>query len=176
MVKIRPMSRGRAHLRLSALLLGISIGVAVAPALAQADDESSSKEPAKKSMALVKVEIKLENGTVIKHRGQLLEWGEDSSVLLDGEGHSHAVLLTVNKQDKAGKKLSVKVGYNRDSSPVIAPFTYETAAKKREIIRSDDGLALAITVTPKSVAPDKKPKREDEIEGPKDPNDPLDGL
>lgn len=164
----------RSGLLLAAMLAG---GVGVAPAAATAAGSKKKDEGAKaRSMALVKVEIKLESGDIVRNKGELVEWDEDATVVFDGAGHSHAVQVHVHKNDDKGKRLAVKMGYSRDSNPVIAPFAYETAAKKREIIHSDGGLALAITIIPKKVKPQEKPRRDDSIEGPDDPNDPLGGI
>jgi hypothetical protein len=127
-----------------------------------------------KEMAFVKVEVRLESGKVLKHPGEYLGWDEDGTVTLDGEGHAHAVEVRAHKVGD-GKKLEVRVSYLRDSQRVIAPITLDTKPARRELLHADDGLALAITVTPKKVDTSKK-KRDESIDGPENPDDPLDGL
>lgn len=163
----------RSRLFVPFLMLALAAPVAASAAGPEPTPVAEKDKKKTKSMALVKVEIRLENGKVVKSTGNLLDWNEEGFVVFDGEGQNHNVTMTPKKD---GNKLRIKIAYTRDGTAIIAPFTYETAPKKREILRSDDGLALAITVTPKNVKPDEKPKRDDSIEGPEDPDDPLGGL
>ncbi len=164
--------------RLGILLSAVLLGAALTPSAVDASSNAKSKDEGEKArlMALVKVEIKLENGKIVRHAGELVEWDEDATVVFDGGGHSHALSLHLHPKDDKAKKISVKMAYDRDSSPVLAPFTFDTRARKREIIQSDGGLALAITITPKKAKPQENKRRDDSIDGPSDPNDPLDGL
>lgn len=127
-------------------------------------------------MALVKVEIKLENGKIVRHSGEIVDWDQDASVVFDGGGHSHQVNLHLHPKDDRAKKIEVRMAYERDATLVLAPFSFETKARKREVIQSDGGLALAVTITPKKVKPEENKRRDDSLDGPTDPNDPLDGL
>ncbi len=164
----------RLGILLSAMLLGAA--VPAADAAAAAGSKAGREGEKARLMALVKVEIRLENGKIVRHSGELVDWDQDASVVFDGGGHSHQVNLHLHPKDDKAKKIEVKMAYDRDSSPVLAPFSFETRARKREVIQSDGGLALAITITPKKAKPEEKKRRDDSIEGPEDPDDPLGGL
>lgn len=145
-------------------------GLASSPATAA----EGVAEQQTKLIATVKVEIKQESGKVIKTEPRTIEWDEQNNVRLESDGHVHDVSLQVRKQDDAAKKLSITMAYELDGDPVIAPFEFDTTAKKREIVRTDGGVALAITVTPKRVKIEA-PKKRDKLEG-GDADEPLDGL
>ena len=161
--------------RTLARALWLASALLLAPHVTSLASAEPSKEDQAKVKPSIKVELKLEDGQVLQKAGQIGDWGQDLAVVLDAKGHSHAVSIKVSKADAKGDKLKVELSYKRDSTPVIAPFTYDTKPRKRDIIRTDGGLAIAVTVTPKKVTP-KGRSRDDSVEKPKDPDDPLDGL
>jgi len=156
----------------NALLGSILCATGVVPAHAAASEPVAEQQT--KLVAMVKVEIKQQSGKVVKTEPRAIEWDEESNVRLESDGHVHDVSLQIRKQDDAAKKLNVTMADEFDGEPVIAPFAFDTTAKKREIIRTDGGIALAITVTPKRVKVEA-PKKRDKIEG-SDSDQPLDGL
>lgn len=131
--------------------------------------------PKPRKMAHVKVEIQQEDGEVVTHPGELVEWNEDASIAFKGGGHSHVVSVKAKRVD--AKKLEVTFGYARDGKAIIEGFVYDTEPKKREILRTDGDIALAVTVTPKTVKPkDKKRKEKDRVKPGEDTEDPIGGL
>ena len=84
--------------------------------------------------------------------------------------------LRLDRQGNS-KKVSVTVAYNRGGEDIIAPYEFDAKVKKREVLRIEGNLAIAVTITPKKAAPpkaeeDDKPKLD--VSG--DPDDPLAGL
>ena len=125
----------------------------------------------------VRVEIKLPRA-MLKSKYQRLDWDQPGAVELTRGDVTHHVDVTVKKRDGNGKKLTLTLSYEQDGEPVIAPFTFDTRAKKREIFSTDGGIALAVTVRPKQVtveSEDHSRDEEDQIEG-HESDDPLDGL
>jgi hypothetical protein len=154
---------------ISIVLLGALVNAA--PATASSSQVAQGDKKAR-SMALVKIEVRLEDGGVVKNKGDLLKWNNKGTVVFDGQGQTHSFEITPRHN---GDKLSIKIGYSRNGEPIFAPFDYETGPNQRELLEIDDGLSLAITVTPKKVDSKSKPKRDDSIEGPED-DDPLGGI
>jgi hypothetical protein len=158
--------------------MGLSLGLALAiPVWSTMSQAHAAAESDSKLVATIKVEIRQADGTVLKGEPQTVDWDQDSTINVQAGEHTHAVALTVRKRDDKGTKLGVTVAYRLDGNPIIAPFDYETKAKKREIVRTDGGIALAITVTPKvvKVPPPSPPKDEHDLDLP-DGDDPLAGL
>ncbi len=132
-----------------------------------------------KVVADIKVEIRQESGKVIKDAFQL-DWSEDGTHSIESEGTQHDVELRVDRDGNA-KSASVTLAYARGGEDIIAPYTFDVKLKKREVVRIEGGLAIAVTVTPKKVAaaadPDKGKKKKPKLDpGDDDPNDPLGGL
>lgn len=123
----------------------------------------------------VRVEIKLPRAT-LKSKYQRLDWDQPGAVEITRKDVVHTVDVTVHKRDDNGRKLTLTLSYEQDGVAVIAPFTFDTRAKKREIFSTDGGIALAVTVRPQQVAiEDGTRDEEDQIEG-HESDDPLDGL
>lgn len=141
------------HRLLSAAFLAAAMAMPGVP-MAQADDQIPAAV-AVVEVAIVKVEVKLESGKVIKHDGVLFEWGDEGNVVLKYDDHTHDVALKVDRPDENGKKIDLTVGYSRDGTLVITPQQVSTEAKKREVIRIEGGAAIALTVTPKKVKLDE---------------------
>lgn len=156
--------------------MAVTLGLAAAPASAAAPAPMAAESAeGAKQVANVKIEIRQESGKVIKGSTEL-EWNEDGSLSIEQDGTKHKVKLRVEREGKS-KKLNVTVAYTRGGEDIIAPYAFDTKVKKREVVRIEGNLALAVTVIPKKVTP-KKDKGEDkpklDISG--DPDDPLAGL
>jgi hypothetical protein len=136
--------------------------------------DAPAGESATRQVAQVAVEIKQETGQVAKNTAQL-EWNEESAVVFEGAEHKHDVSVKLVRREGNSKKVSVTVAYKRDGQAVIAPHTFDTTVKKREVIRIEGGLAIALTVTPKTIKLEPPKKKEPDVDlG--DGNDPLSGL
>ncbi|MEM6990637.1 MAG: hypothetical protein AAF721_09075 [Myxococcota bacterium] len=169
------------RVRVAALTTAIgALGLTVAapqPAAAQAEKTDKTF----KQVAHVKVEIKQESGKVVKSNGTV-DWGSDGRIELAGDKHKHAVLLKIERTEDAASKVSITLGYDQDGESVIAPYTFDTKVKKREVIQIEGGIAIALQVTPKKVAVDAPPpeetpsEREEKLEIGGDNDDPLGGL
>ena len=175
---------------LRAAILAVAIALPSAPATSHAADRTADAIPQSMAIvevAIVKVEVKLESGKVIKHDGVLFEWGDEGNVVLKYDDHTHDVALKVDRPDENGKAISLTVGYARDGEAIIAPQTVATEAKKREVIRIEGGSAIALTVTPKKVKLDEngnpvepippdepKPKEKEKPKAPDQPAPPPD--
>lgn len=167
---------GREFLRFGAVVLGIGVSLGVVHADATAAEENTEATPRTKQVALVKIEIKQPTGNVVKNEGDLVEWNEDAAVVIDTEDQKHAVSLKLGRESEKASKVNVTLAYDLDGQPVIAPYSFDTRVKKREVVRIEGGLAIAVTITPKTVQLEPPKKKREKIEGVKDPNDPLDGL
>lgn len=158
-------------------LLGLVLGsgsVSTQPVIGDDAVAVIAAESETKVVPTVRVEIKLPR-TVLKSNYQALQWGETQAVELSRGEKNHTVEVTVRKRDEAGNKLTVTVAYEQDGEPVIAPLTFDTRIKKREIV-STDGVALALTVKRKTVVVEPEHKgRTDKLDE-HDSDDPLAGL
>ena len=153
------------HCLALALPLALIAPMALAPAQASAgEDEGSSYDYGAK----VKIELRQENGAVVKHRGEIRSFGNIWTFEFEGEGHRHRV--TLNVEGEEGKKqLEVELSYTRDGMAIIAPYTDTYTARKRQSLWTEDGqLAIALTFYP------TKFEREDESREDKDKLDPGD--
>ena len=125
--------------------------------------------------AKVTIELRMENGKVVKHRGEMRSFGNEWRFDFDGEGHKH--LVTLNAESEEGSKtLEVTLAYDRDGTPIIAPFTDTYTAKKRQTLWTENGdFAVALTFTPTKF-PRKDTERDDKQQiKPDDNDDPLGG-
>lgn len=167
------VSMHRTFARVAGLVMGACIAFGVAERPARAADLPMA-EAETKQVAHVKVEIRQESGEVAKNTAQL-EWNAESDVSFKGAEHQHDVQLKLVRPSAKSSKLSVTLSYNRDGEAIIAPYTIDTKVKKREVIRIEGGLAIALTVTPKKVkvAP---PKEKKPGFNPGEGDDPLSGL
>lgn len=162
---------------LSQALVGLALwlGPVSTDALAANPCAAADKDEDTIVVPTVRVEIKLP-GAVLKSNYQRLEWDMPDAVELERGDAKHRVDVTVAKRDDNGRKLTLTVSYEQDGRAVIAPFTFDTTAKKREILSTEGGVALAITVKPKKVAVEKTERDEDEQLDGHQSDDPLDGL
>jgi hypothetical protein len=161
------------------LLLGLLLGAA-APAAASEPSPAGDKDKDKDETeydygAKVSIELRQENGKVVKHRGELRSFGNEWRFEFEGEGHQH--LVTLNAESEEGSKtLEVTLAYERDGSPIIAPFTDTYTARKRQAVWTDNGdFAVALTLTPTKF-PRQTTQRDDKQQiKPDDSDDPLGG-
>ncbi len=144
-----------------------------APAAAEGEQ---AKPPEYDLGAKVKIELRMEDGTIVKHRGELRSYGNDWTFDFEGADHTHQVVLNVEGSE-GESKLDVTLSYSRDGSLVIPPFTTDFTAKKREVLWTEDGtLALALLFTPtKFPREDKTRDDKDKIAPGEDNDDPLGG-
>jgi hypothetical protein len=153
-------------------------------------DGDEDEEDAPKDVASVKIELKQPSGKVLKYDGAQLEFGADGNVTFKADDHVHDVSLRIERASDQSKAISLTVGYTKDGQSVIAPQTVDSEIKKREVIRIEGGVAIAITVSAKATkkaAPEEKPEEKPEEPPPEPPkkkdriidgggNDPLDGV
>ncbi len=129
-----------------------------------------------KQVASIKVEIRQESGEIVKGSTQL-DWNEDGTLSIDQDGTDHKLQLRVEREGKS-KKLNITVAYSRGGQDIVAPYAFDAKVKKREVVRIEGNLAIAVTVTPTKVATVKEDKGEDkpklDLSG--DEDDPLAGL
>jgi hypothetical protein len=153
-----------------ALPLALAIPAVAAPQTAlAADGEDDNAIDA----ADVKIEVRLENGKVVKHNAEVPAMEMDHKIEFEGEGHFHELTLNIKKTGKG--KLSVRLAYDRDATPIIAPYTTDFKAKKREVLWAEN-IALALTIKPKKVKPKDTSRDEDDQLQPDESDDPLGKL
>ncbi|MCA9705933.1 MAG: hypothetical protein KDK70_08810 [Myxococcales bacterium] len=152
-----------------------------APAWAQANAQTQAHahvtpvaDRAAPLVPMVKVEIK-HRGQVLTSAPQRLDWDEAGAIRLQRGDRIHDVTLRVTRKDDQAKTLQVTLTYELDGERVIEDFAYDTKARKREVLRTD-GVALAVTVTPRPLEDDGPVGRKDKLEPPVDVDDPLAGL
>lgn len=127
----------------------------------------------KQKLAQVKVEIREEDGEVIKHK-ELVPWRETSTIEIEGAGHTHSVTVTPAPVKKS-MKLEMTFSYDRDDTAIVSAYSYESKMWKRELLRVEGGLAIAITVVPKTIELPPEPPKRDELEH-DETEDPLGNL
>ena len=165
----------------AALVAPLSLALAAPQPAVAAAKKTEKTETEYKQVAQVKVEIKQESGKVIKTKGTV-DFGAQGTLALAGDDHSHSVHLKVDRSDDSKPEVQITLGYDRDGEAIIAPYSFDTKVKKREVIQIEGGIAIALHVTPKKVAveappPEDKPEeREEKLELEGDNNDPLGGL
>lgn len=162
-------SRVRSFAVLATLLVA---AVAPAPVSASRSEPALAKKHKTRSVAAVRVEIRQENGDIIKSASTILEWDEEGTVSIEVDETIHDVDVLL---DRKGARADMTLAYTRAGEKIIAPFQLDIKLWKREVIRSDGGLAIAVTVTPKRIEVEaERPKRPriDDDGG----DDPLDGV
>lgn len=148
--------------------------IVVAPD-AHAGDSESKKEKEYDYGAKVTIEVRMEDGTVVKHRGEMRSFGNEWTFEFDGADHRHGVILTVEAEE-GSKTLEVTLAYERDGTPVIAPFSDTYTAKKRQALWTEDGsLAIALTFFPTKFEREDTSRDDKEKIKPDDSDDPLGG-
>lgn len=148
--------------------------IAITPTSADAG-ESEKKEKQYDNGAKVTIEVRMEDGTIVKHRGELRSFGNEWRFEFEGAEHKHAVLLTAESEE-GSKTLEVTIAYERDGTPIIAPFTDTYTAKKRQAFwTEDESLAIALTFVPTKFEREDKSRDDKEKIKPDDSDDPLGG-
>lgn len=148
----------------------VALGLMLGPvAVSAADGDDDTKVEAEHEVAIIKIEIKLESGRVVKPEDNFtVDFGVENSLEINAEGSSHQFHLKVDRKGSdQGKLVALTVGYDRDGEPIVAPYTFDAKVKKREVLRIEGGMALAFTITPKKVT-SKTPTEEEEV--PEEPN------
>ncbi len=133
------------------------------------DPRADITEPTE--MATVTIEIKGDGGKVRKNSPQYVQWDQLTRIPVDFQGQIHEFDVQVANK---GGQVGVTISYNVGSDAVLADYKFDTKPKFREVLRIDNGMALAITVTPQTVKPYTKKERE-RLEG-KAEKDPLAGA
>jgi len=102
-------------------------------------------------------------------------FGNEWRFEFDGADHRHAVLLTAEPEEESNT-LAVTIAYERDGTPVIAPFTDTYTAKKRQAFwTEDESLAIALTFVPTKFERKDTSRDDNEKIKPDDSDDPLGG-
>lgn len=173
------------------LTLGLLVGPVATVTAAETTTTDDAEAEAQREVAQVKVEMKTPRGRVIKLDSDLtVDWGVETGIDIQADGSVHQLQLTVQRkgEKKESKDIAITLGYNLDGEAIIAPYTFDSKVKKREVVRIEGGIAFAITITPKTIkdegggsdegdeAPPEEtepPRDKIEIE---DDDDPLGGL
>ena len=174
---LQPMRGPRSIPRTLATALAVTLGfVAPASAATPEDGATSVAQEETKQVANVEVEIRQESGEVVKGSTQL-EWNADGTLSLEHDGTQHELQLRIDRKGTS-KKLNITVAYSRAGTAIVAPYAFDAKVKKREVIRIEGDLAIALTVTPTKVAAVKedKPKDKPRVDVSGDDDDPLAGL
>ena len=133
----------------------------------------SKPAPTEQKLALVQIEIKGEDGKIAAHK-KLMQWNEQTTVSFEAEGHTHELTLTPRATPKS-MEIEVTVSYERDATAVVDGYTYDGKLWKRELLRVEGGLAIALRVVPKTIELPPPPPPRDELD-PGEGDNPLAGL
>ena len=82
-------------------------------------DAGESEEKEYDYGAKVTIEVRVANGTVVKHKGELRSFGNEWRFEFDGADHRHGVLLTAESEE-GSKTLEVTLAYEQDGTAIIA--------------------------------------------------------
>lgn len=123
--------------------------------------------------ANVKLEIKTPSGKVFKDPGKAFPFDQLTRIEFDFEGITHTFLLDVSPPGKS--KAALKLTYLAGGEEVVRNYGFDAQLKKREVLRLDDGTALALTVGSKKIQPLPKEERE-KLQGSDGNRDPLKGA
>ena len=143
-------------------------------ARAPGDPVSVPEDPAEgitepTSYANVKLEVKM-GPKVYRDPGKTIRWDELTKIPIDIDGQIHDFVVLVSRE---GEKAEIMMSYARGGTEILRKYTFDVKVKKREAFSTDDGTALAVTVTPQMVKPHKSGhKKVEKVEG----NDPLVGA
>lgn len=125
--------------------------------------------------AKVKIELRMEDGTTVTHRGEMRSFGNEWRFEFEGGEHSHVV--TLNAEGKEGdKQLKVSLAYDRDGMAIIAPFKADFPIRKRQSFWTDTGkIAIALTFTPTKFEREDKSRDDKDKIAPGEDDNPLGG-
>ncbi|MFO7566069.1 MAG: hypothetical protein R6X02_25720 [Enhygromyxa sp.] len=150
----------------------------LAPTLVTAPSTAVAGESNEKQYdhgAKVTIEVRMPDGKIVKHRAEMRSFGTQWRFEFEGADHQHALLLSAEAEE-GSKTLEVEIAYERDGSPVIAPFTDTYTAKKRQAFwTEDDSLAIALTFYPTKFERKDTSRDDKEKIKPDDSDDPLGG-
>ena len=144
-------------------------GAKATPAAAKAKRQA----PTEQKLALVEVEIKAEDGSLATHK-KLMPWNQETTVSFESEGHTHALTITPRATPRS-MEIAVTLSYDRDATALVDGYTYDGKLWKRELLRVEGGLAIALRVVPKTIELPPPPPPRDRLE-PGEGDDPLTGL
>ncbi len=168
MIRVVQGARWGAALLALGLLLG-PVGVSAADG-----DDEAEVEDAEHEVAQIKIEIKLESGRVVKPDDNFtVDFGVENALAVEADGSNHQFMLKVERKKEGKNKAKVvalTVGYDRDGEAIVAPYTFDAKVKKREVLRIEGGMALAFTITPKTIKGDAPQDEEEVPEEPKEKN------
>jgi hypothetical protein len=147
----------------------------VSPSHAHAAVEDGDEDQTYDYGAKVKIELRMEDGTTVTHRGELRSFGNEWRFAFEGGEHSHVV--TLNADGKEGdKQLKVTLAYDRDGMAIIAPFKADFPVRKRQSFWTDTGkIAIALTFTPTKFEREDKSRDDKDKIAPGDDDNPLGG-
>jgi hypothetical protein len=135
----------------------------------------NDEEPTYDYGAKVTIEVRIGNGVVTKHRGEIRSFGNEWRFEFDGGDHHHAFVLNVEGEEPA-KTLEVTLSYDRDGTPIIADFKDTYTARKRQAFQTEDGsVGIALTLTPTKFERDTTKRDDKEKLDPIGGDDPLGG-
>ncbi len=155
--------------------MAAGVALCAVPAVASTPVPAAEQSKAEtKLMADVKVEIRQESGSVVKGAATV-EWNEDGSLSIEEDGTKHDLNLRIDREGNS-KKVSITLAYARGGEDIIAPYTFDAKVKKREVLRVEGNLAIAVTVTPKKVKVEPPKEKKPRLNVGDDPDDPLAGL
>lgn len=135
------------------------------PASVPEDPAEGLTEPT--NMASVKLEIKGEDGKVFKDKPKVIRWDQLTRIPIDFGSRLHEFDLLLG-QDK--KSVDVQISYTVGGKEVLRKYRFDTKVGTREVIQIEGGVAVALTVTPKTIKPRPAAER-DKVEagGSRDP-------
>jgi hypothetical protein len=126
-----------------------------APAPVPEDPADGLTEPT--SMASVKLEIKGEDGKVFKDKGKVIRWDQLTRIPIDFGSRMHEFDILLG-QDK--KSVGVQISYFVGGKEVLRKYRFDTKVGTREVIQIEGGVAVALTVTPKTIKPKPAAERD----------------
>ncbi|NVB40905.1 hypothetical protein G6O69_23905 [Pseudenhygromyxa sp. WMMC2535] len=140
---------------------------------ADAESEDGAEEKTYDYGFKVKIEVRMENGTTVKHRGEIRTMDTDWSFDFEGADHKHVVVLST-KAEEGDKVVDLTLAYNRDGMDMIAPYTSKWKVRKRETLWTTDGsLAVAIILIPTRFEREDTSRDDKDKIAPDDNDDPL---
>ena len=159
----------------ASLFLAPLVSSAPAQAAVGASDGNKDKDTDKDYDygAKVAIELRMENGKVVKHRGEMRSFGNEWRFEFDGADHHHLVTLSAEGEE-GSKSLEVTFAYERDGTAIIAPYTETFKARKRQAMWTEDGkMAIALTFHPKKFEREDSSRDDEDQIAPDDSDDPL---
>ncbi len=123
--------------------------------------------------ANMKTEIRTPSGKVFKDKGKAFPYDQLTRLDFDFEGITHTFLVDLSRDGKS--KAGVKLTYLAGGEEVVRNYGFDAKLNKREVLRLDDGTALALTISTKTIKPLPVEERE-KLKGADGNRDPLSGA